>query len=188
MPAKHFSHVHNWVFDLDHTLYPPDMQLFDQINIRMIDWVMKELGVDHEEANRLRAKYWREHGTTLAGLMRLHDVEPEGYLIDVHDIDFTVLSPDPGLRAAITALPGRKIIYTNGTAPYAENVIQARGLSGIFDAIYGVEHAGFHPKPDRAAFEQVFTADGLDPREAAMFDEFIFETVPVTPRRDPDRP
>lgn len=171
MPAKHFSHVRTWVFDLDHTLYPPDMQLFDQIEIRMIDWVMNELGVDRQEANRLRAKYWREHGTTLAGLMRLHDVAPEGYLIDVHDIDFTVLSPDPDLRAAITALPGRKIIYTNGTAPYAENVIQARGLSGIFDAIYGVEHADFHPKPDRAAFEQVFTSDGLEPRKAAMFED-----------------
>ncbi|WP_040817589.1 pyrimidine 5'-nucleotidase [Litoreibacter arenae] len=171
MAKQHFTHVQTWVFDLDHTLYPPEMRLFDQIERRMIDWVMKELGVDRDEANRLRAKYWREHGTTLAGLMRLHNVAPEGYLIDVHDIDFTVLSPDPDLRTAITALPGRKIIYTNGTAPYAENVIQARGLSGIFDAIYGVEHAGFHPKPDRAAFEQVFTADGLEPREAAMFED-----------------
>ena len=171
MPAKHFSHIRTWVFDLDHTLYPPDMQLFDQIEIRMIDWVMKELGIGRDEANDLRAKYWREHGTTLAGLMRVHDVAPEGYLVDVHDIDFSVLSPDPQLRDAINALPGRKIIYTNGTAPYAENVIKARGLSGIFDAIYGVEHAGFHPKPDRAAFEQVFTADGLEPRESAMFED-----------------
>jgi len=171
MPAKHFSHVRTWVFDLDHTLYPPDMQLFDQIELRMINWVMKELGVDRAEADRLRSKYWREHGTTLAGLMRVHGVAPEQYLVDVHDIDFSVLSPDPHLRDAITGLPGRKIIYTNGTAPYANNVLKARGLSDVFDAIYGVEHAGFHPKPDRAAFEQVFTADGLDPREAAMFED-----------------
>ncbi|WP_073140454.1 pyrimidine 5'-nucleotidase [Litoreibacter ascidiaceicola] len=171
MPAEHFTHVKTWVFDLDHTLYPPEMQLFDQIEIRMIDWVMRELGVDREEANHLRAKYWREHGTTLAGLMRIHGVAPEGYLIDVHDIDFTVLSSDPHLRDAITSLPGRKIIYTNGTAPYAENVIKARGLSGIFDAIYGVEHADFHPKPDHAAFEQVFAQDGLDPRTSAMFED-----------------
>jgi len=133
--------------------------------------VMKELGVNRAEADRLRSKYWREHGTTLAGLMRVHGVAPEQYLVDVHDIDFSVLSPDPHLRDAITGLPGRKIIYTNGTAPYANNVLKARGLSDVFDAIYGVEHAGFHPKPDRAAFEQVFTADGLDPREAAMFED-----------------
>ncbi|SDW29557.1 pyrimidine 5'-nucleotidase [Litoreibacter albidus] len=171
MPAKHFSHVQTWVFDLDHTLYPPEMQLFDQIEVRMANWVMKELGVDRPEADRLRAKYWREHGTTLAGLMRVHGVEPDGYLLDVHDIDFTVLTPDPMLRRAITALPGRKIIYTNGTAPYAENVLKARGLSGLFDATYGVEHADFHPKPDRAAFEKVFATDGLDPTTSAMFED-----------------
>jgi putative hydrolase of the HAD superfamily len=147
------------------------MQLFAQIEVRMADWVMKELGVDRDEANRLRAKYWREHGTTLAGLMRLHDVEPEGYLVDVHDIDFTVLTPDPLLRDAISKLPGRKIIYTNGTAPYAENVLKARGLAGEFDAIYGVEHANFQPKPDRAAFEQVFATDRLEPDTAAMFED-----------------
>ena len=171
MPAKHFSHVQTWVFDLDHTLYPPEMQLFDQIEVRMANWVMKELGVDRPEADRLRAKYWREHGTTLAGLMRVHGVEPDGYLLDVHDIDFTVLTPDPMLRRAITALPGRKIIYTNGTAPHAENVLKARGLSGLFDATYGVEHADFHPKPDRAAFEKVFATDGLDPTTSAMFED-----------------
>lgn len=137
----------------------------------MANWVMKELGVDRPEADRLRAKYWREHGTTLAGLMRVHGVEPDGYLLDVHDIDFTVLTPDPMLRRAITALPGRKIIYTNGTAPYAENVLKARGLSGLFDATYGVEHADFHPKPDRAAFEKVFATDGLDPTTSAMFED-----------------
>lgn len=171
MPAKHFSHVQTWVFDLDHTLYPPEMQLFDQIEVRMANWVMKELGVDRPEADRLRAKYWREHGTTLAGLMRVHGVEPDGYLLDVHDIDFTVLTPDPMLRRAITALPGRKIIYTNGTAPYAENVLKARGLSDLFDATYGVEHADFHPKPDRSAFEKVFATDGLDPTTSAMFED-----------------
>lgn len=171
MLSAKFSHVRTWVFDLDHTLYPPDMRLFDQIDTRMVAWVMKTLGVDHAEADRLRDHYWRTHGTTLAGLMREHGLPPEEYLVDVHDIDFSVLSPDPALRDAIEALPGRKIVYTNGSAPYAENVLQGRGLSGVFDAVYGVEHAGYHPKPDRAAYQQVFTADGLDPRAAAMFED-----------------
>lgn len=171
MPSFDFSRIRTWVFDLDHTLYPPQMQLFSQIEVRMANWVMKELGVDRAEADRLRAKYWREHGTTLAGLMRLHNVEPEGYLSDVHDIDFTVLDPDPLLRDAISALPGRKVIYTNGTAPYAKNVLKARGLEGEFDAIYGVEHADFHPKPDRSAFEKVFALDGLSPDVSAMFED-----------------
>ncbi|SEK66727.1 pyrimidine 5'-nucleotidase [Roseovarius nanhaiticus] len=171
MPKQDFSHVDAWVFDLDNTLYSPHLRLFDQIEVRMTQFVMDELGVDHAEADRLRVTYWREHGTTLAGLMNVHGLDPEQYMIDVHDIDMSVLSPDPELRARITALPGRKIIFTNGSAPYAERVAEARGLAGVFDAVYGVEHAGYIPKPGRDAFEAVFAADGLVPGAAAMFED-----------------
>jgi putative hydrolase of the HAD superfamily len=195
MPRKDFEHVTTWVFDLDHTLYPPHMALFDQINVKMTAYVMEALGVDRDEADRLRHKYWRDHGTTLAGLMDIHGVDPGPYLHEVHQIDFTVLSPDPDLAARIRALPGRRIIYTNGTAPYAEQVIAARGLSGLFDAVYGVEHAGLRPKPERRAFETVFTRDGLDPTRAAMFEDDIrnlaaphemgLRTVHVAPKAEP---
>ena len=195
MPRAHFHHVTTWVFDLDHTLYPPHMALFDQINVKMTAYVMEALGVDRAEADRLRHRYWREHGTTLAGLMDLHGVDPGPYLEEVHEIDFSVLSPDPDLAARIRALPGRRIIYTNGTAPYAEKVIAARGLAGLFDAIYGVEHAGLRPKPERRAFETVFARDGLDPTRAAMFEDDIrnlaaphemgLRTVHVAPEPEP---
>ncbi|MEP5153548.1 pyrimidine 5'-nucleotidase [Planktotalea sp.] len=171
MPKQLFSHVNTWVFDLDNTLYPPEMCLFDQIEVRMIAYVMKTLGVDRERADYLRGHYWKTHGTTLAGLMREHDIDPEPYLIDVHDIDFTVLDDDPELRSSINALPGRKIVYTNGTAPYAQNVLKARGLDGIFAAIYGVEHANYHPKPDAAAFDTVFGLDKVPTETAAMFED-----------------
>lgn len=195
MARDHFSHVSEWVFDLDNTLYPPSARLFDQIEVRMTNWVMRELGVDRDEANRLRSTYWRDHGTTLAGLMRLHDVDPGPYLHDVHDISFDALEPDPELAERIRALPGRVIVYTNGSAPYAEQVLAARGLSGSFDAIYGVEHADFHPKPDRAAFEAVFKRDGITPTQAAMFEDdprnlrvphdLGMRTVHVAPAPDP---
>ncbi|TYB91181.1 pyrimidine 5'-nucleotidase [Oceaniovalibus sp. ACAM 378] len=165
------DHVSHWVFDLDNTLYPPEMRLFDQIEIRMTRWVMTALNVSEPEADRLRALYWRQYGTTLAGLMREHGVDPGPYLDDVHNIDFTVLTPDPGLRAHIAALPGRRIVYTNGCAPYAEKVLEARGLAGLFDAVYGVEHAGFLPKPEKAAFDAVFALDRVDPSRAAMFED-----------------
>lgn len=171
MVAQNFSHIRHWVFDLDNTLYPPGVRLFDQIERRMTAWVMRELGVPQAEADRLRAEYWRLYGTTLAGLMAEHGIDPQGYLHDVHDIDFAVLSVDAALAAHIRALPGRRIVYTNGSAPYAERVLAARGLSGCFDAIYGVEHAGFRPKPDRAAFETVFAQDGTEPTRAAMFED-----------------
>lgn len=171
MPREHFSHVTSWVFDLDNTLYPPSARLFDQIEVRMTAWVMETLGLDRPAADALRLNYWRDHGTTLAGLMRNHDLDPTPYLTDVHDIDFSGLDRDPALADHIAALPGRKIIFTNGTAPYAEQVVDARGLGGLFDAIYGVEEAGYHPKPDPEAFERIFALDGLQSDRAAMFED-----------------
>lgn len=163
--------IDTWIFDLDNTLYPPEMALFPQVNARMTDWVMQVAGVDRDAADALRHRYYTDHGTTLAGLMAHHAMPPDDYLIDVHDIDFSVLSPDPALASAIAALPGRKIIYTNGTAPYARSVTRARGLDGLFDAIYGVEHAGYHPKPKAPAFQTVFALDGLTPTRSAMFED-----------------
>ena len=166
-----FSHVRHWVFDLDNTLYPPQARLFDQIEVRMTNYVMTALGVTRAEADRLRKHYWQNYGTTLAGLMREHDLDPAPYLVDVHDISLEHLTLDPDLAGHISALPGRRIVYTNGSAPYAERVLDARGLSGLFDAIYGVEHAGFRPKPERAAFEAIFQRDGVRPGQAAMFED-----------------
>jgi putative hydrolase of the HAD superfamily len=171
MPYDAFSHVNTWVFDLDQTLYPPQARLFDLIEVRMTAWVMQAIGVDRAEADRLRQHYWHTYGTTLAGLMREHGVDPAPYLTDVHDIPMDRLTPDPALAAAIRALPGRRIVYTNGCAPYAERVLEARGLTGLFDAIYGVEHAGFLPKPERGAFDAVFAQDNLHPPTAAMFED-----------------
>ncbi|MCC1494566.1 pyrimidine 5'-nucleotidase [Cognatishimia sp. F0-27] len=169
--AAQFDHVRHWVFDLDNTLYPPHIRLFDQIEARMTGFVARELGVDTQEADRLRGHYWQEYGTTLAGLMREHGIDPDAYLDEVHDIRFDALEPDPVLAARISDLPGRKIIYTNGSAPYAMQVLAARGLSDVFDAIYGVEHAGFAPKPERTAFDRVFARDGLVGETAAMFED-----------------
>ncbi|MBS0563526.1 MAG: pyrimidine 5'-nucleotidase [Proteobacteria bacterium] len=171
MPTDQFRHVRTWVFDLDNTLYPPRMRLFDQIEVRMTAYVMRTLGVGRAEADRLRAHYWSSYGTTLAGLMREHAIDPDPYLAEVHEIDFSALAPDPALAAALAALPGRRIVYTNGSAPYAHRVIAARGLSGLFHAVYGIEHAGYRPKPERAAFETVFARDGVDPARAAMFED-----------------
>lgn len=171
MVTASFSHVDTWVFDLDNTLYPPEMRLFDQIDARMTDFVMRVTGTDRDHADHLRKTYWLDYGTTLAGLMAHHGVDPAPYLEEVHAIDFSVITPDDRLRAAIARLPGRRIVYTNGSAPYARRVIEGRGLGGLFDAVYGVEHAGFHPKPQPQAFATVFATDGLDPKRAAMFED-----------------
>ncbi|RBW61863.1 pyrimidine 5'-nucleotidase [Ruegeria sp. A3M17] len=171
MVKPSFSHVTQWVFDLDNTLYPPHMQLFDQIEVLMTDYVVQAIGVDRAEADRLRSHYWREYGTTLAGLMAEHDLDPEPYLYAVHQVDMSHMDPDAELADHIRSLPGRRVVYTNGSAPYAERVLKARGLSGLFDAVYGVEHAGYRPKPEQAAFEAIFAQDGIHADKAAMFED-----------------
>ncbi len=190
-----FSHVETWVFDLDNTLYPPETRLFDQIEVRMRDYMVRALAVEPAEADRLRRLYWAEHGTTLAGLMAVHALDPDPFLDEVHDISFEALAPDPGLAARIAALPGRRIVYTNGTAPYAHQVLKGLGLDGLFDAVYGVTEAAYRPKPERRAFETVFAVDGLAPGRAAMFEddarnlavphEMGLRTVHVAPEAEP---
>jgi putative hydrolase of the HAD superfamily len=171
MPRAAFAHVTAWVFDLDNTLYPPQARLFDQIEVRMTAWVMDALGVGRAEADRLRRHYWAEYGTTLAGLMAEHGVDPAPYLSAVHDIDLSALAPDPALAAGLARLPGRRIVHTNACGPYAERVLAARGIAHLFDAVYGVEDAGFRPKPQAAAFAAVLAADGTAPARAAMFED-----------------
>ena len=171
MLKNSFCHVTQWVFDLDNTLYPPEARLFDQIEVKMSAYVMASLGVDQTTADQLRRDYWRDYGTTLAGLMREHNVDPGPYLFDVHDIDLSHLNKDPALASAIDTLPGRKIVYTNGTAPYARQGLAARGLDQVFEAVYGVEEANFLPKPELEAFETIFALDGIQPRQAAMFED-----------------
>ena len=169
--ARDFAHVETWVFDLDNTLYHPSARLFDRIEARMNLWMTRQLSIDLDEAQRLRRQYWAQYGTTLAGLMAEHRIDPTDFLDHVHDIDMGHLTIDPALVAGIQALPGRKIVYTNADIRYAAKVLRARGLSDLFDAVYGVEEAGLLPKPQPEAFRRIFATDGLDPARAAMFED-----------------
>jgi putative hydrolase of the HAD superfamily len=171
MPRAAFSHVETWVFDLDNTLYPPSIRLFDQIQRRMTAYVMEALQIDEATANALRRGYWERYGTTLAGLMAEHALAPEAYLQHVHDIDLSGVVQAPDLATAIGRLPGRKVVYTNGSREHARRVTQALGLEGAFDELYGFEDAAYVPKPQEAAFATVFARDGLVPGRAAMFED-----------------
>lgn len=171
MPHDAFEHVTDWVFDLDNTLYPASASLFPQIETLMTKFIMDELKLNQDEASHLRNRYWREHGTTLAGLMNEHGMDPDPFLHAVHDVDLDDLGKDVELRVAIDALPGRKIVYTNGSRKHADRVVEARGLTGAFEVHYGVEDANYCPKPHRIAFEKVFAADGLNTKTAAMFED-----------------
>lgn len=171
MIAQHFDHVDTWVFDLDNTLYPPSADLFGQMDARFSAYVAQLTGLDQARALDLCRRYWDDYGSTLLGLIENHDIDPHHFLADVHDIDISHLQEDTALIAAINALPGRKIVFTNGSKNHAKRVLAARGLTRQFDAVYGVEHADFQAKPGHDAFSRVFGIDGLTPSKAAMFED-----------------
>jgi putative hydrolase of the HAD superfamily len=167
-----FDHVEAWVFDLDNTLYPADCNLFAQIDRRMGEFIATELGLTLDEAQALRQTYYYEHGTTLAGLVRLHGVSPDAFLDYVHDIDLSAIASSPELAAAIDALPGRKFVFTNGSRKHAEAVAARLGVLGRFEEIFDIHALEYiHPKPTEEAYQRFARACGVVPAEAAMFDD-----------------
>ena len=170
--SKSLDHVRDWVFDLDNTLYGRHCNLWAQIDLRISDYMMRVTGLPYDEARRLQKTYYRDHGTTLNGLVTLHEVDPDHFLADVHAIDYTPVPPDPALVAAIRALPGRKFILTNGDVGHAEAVLGRLGdTSGLFEDIFDIRAMGFQPKPLRVAYEAFFATHCIAPAEAAMFDD-----------------
>lgn len=163
--------IDTWIFDLDDTLYPPESGVVAAIEARMTDWIAQRLGLGRAEADRLRHAYWRDYGGTLPGLVARHGIAPEAFLADVHDIPLTGLAADPALGTALAALPGRRVIFTNGSTSHAERVLAARGLTDHFQGTFSIEHADFVAKPDARAFDAAFRALQIDPTRAAMFED-----------------
>lgn len=166
-----FAHVDTWVFDLDNTLYPHESQVWPQVDARITLFLTDLFGLDGLSARALQKYFYQRYGTTLSGLMQENDVSPDDFLDFVHHIDLTLLDPDPHLGDAIAALPGRKLIYTNGTRKHAENVAGKLGILGKFDGVFGISEGGLTPKPERAAFERFFAAFDVRPENAAMFED-----------------
>jgi putative hydrolase of the HAD superfamily len=172
-----FRHVRNWIFDLDNTLYPSSCDLFGQIDEKMAVYTRTLLGITLEDARRLQKAYYYEHGTTLNGLMKVHGVDAEDYLAFVHDIDLSVLTPDPALHDALAKLPGRKFIFTNGCINHAGRVLDRLGIAAHFDDVWDIRTIGFRPKPDAAAYRTVLAQAGSDGHDAAMFEDITRNLV-----------
>ena len=166
-----FAHVSEWVFDLDNTLYPRRVDLFSQIDVKMTAFIRTLLGLDHDAARALQKQYYRDHGTTLQGLMINHGIDANAFLQAVHDIDYSVLSPDPDLAAAIEALPGRKFIFTNGDVPHAERTARALGILDHFDDIFDIIAADLMPKPAASTYDMFLRRHGVHAEKAAMFED-----------------
>ena len=166
-----FAHVTEWVFDLDNTLYPHHVDLFAQIDRNMTAYVADMLDLGLEEARKLQKQYYHEHGTTLRGLMHHHGIDPAGFLAAAHQIDYSPVSADEGLSAAIKALPGRKFIFTNGTVKHAEAAARALGILDHFQDIFDIVAADYVPKPAGATYDKFASLHRVQTTKAAMFED-----------------
>ncbi|MCB1521961.1 MAG: pyrimidine 5'-nucleotidase [Hyphomicrobiaceae bacterium] len=172
-----FDRTRVWIFDLDNTLYPADCNLFAQVDQRMGEFIANYLSVSFEHARYLQKTYYRQYGTTLAGLMQLHRMEPSAFLDYVHDIDLSPVPEHPELAAAIERLPGRKLIFTAGSRRHAENVAGKLGVLHLFEDICDIVATDFVPKEQRAAYDRMMTSHDVAANEAAMFEDMPHNLV-----------
>lgn len=143
-----------WVFDLDNTLHNASPHVFPHINRAMTSYLQVNLGLDEAAAAELRRHYWRRYGATLIGLMRHHAADPQHFLHATHDVSELgkMLVRKPLLRATLRRLPGRKLVFSNSPVHYALAVLDALGISDLFDDVFSIEHTDYRPKPDRYGF------------------------------------
>jgi putative hydrolase of the HAD superfamily len=166
-----FKHVETWVFDLDNTLYPHHLNLWQQVDERIRNYIVGLLNVTHDEAFRMQKDYYRRYGTTLRGLMAEHGLEPDEFLELVHQIDRSPLQPNPILGAAVAELPGRKFILTNGTRDHAEDVMRRLEIGRHFDDVFDIKAAGLEPKPGSLVYERFLARHNVDPARSAIFED-----------------
>lgn len=164
-------HVDSWIFDLDDTLYPRESEVMALVSDRMTEFMVQFTGLPRDEAWTLQKKYFHEHGTTLAGLMAHHGLPPEEFLTFVHDISLDGLSADVELRQGLERLPGRRLVFTNGSGDHAERVLAKLGVADLFEDIFHIASADYLPKPAVSTFDKMAKAFGLNPKSAVFFED-----------------
>jgi putative hydrolase of the HAD superfamily len=175
--ARSFAHIDTWVFDLDNTLYPHHVNLWQQVDARIGEFVGAWLKVDATEARRIQKDYYRRYGTTMRGMMTEHGVHADDYLAYVHQIDHSPLQPNPAMGAAIAKLPGRKLILTNGSTDHAAKVLERLGLETHFEAVFDIIAAGLEPKPAPQTYQKFLRDHTVHPATSAMFEDLARNLV-----------
>ena len=174
---RSFNHLDTWVFDLDNTLYPHHVNLWQQVDQRIGEFIATYLKISEEEARLIQKDYYRRYGTSMRGMMTEHGVQASDYLAYVHQIDHSPLEPNPALGAAIAKLPGRKLILTNGSTDHAEAVLTRLGLAQHFEAVFDIIAAELEPKPAAQTYRKFLGRHDVDPSKAAMFEDLARNLV-----------
>ncbi|NWG23313.1 MAG: pyrimidine 5'-nucleotidase [Pseudorhodoplanes sp.] len=169
--ARSFAHVETWVFDLDNTLYPHHLNLWQQVDERIRNYIADFLKITHDEAFRLQKDYYRRYGTSMRGMMTEHGMKPDDFLAFVHEIDHSPLVPNAALGDALEKLPGRKLILTNGTRAHAAAVMKRLDIDRHFEDVFDIAAADLEPKPLPKVYDRFLARHGVDPTKAAMFED-----------------
>jgi putative hydrolase of the HAD superfamily len=173
------SHIDAWIFDLDNTLYPASCDLFALIDERMTAYVGRLVGCDAVQARAIQKRYFRDHGTTLSGLMALHGTDPNHFLDDVHDIALDRVAHDARLVEAMSRLPGRKLVFTNGDVDYAQRVLDRLGLGISFEAIHDIHAMDYVSKPAPASYAAMCARWDVDPARALFAEDMARNLKPA---------
>jgi putative hydrolase of the HAD superfamily len=171
--------ISTWIFDLDNTLYSADSGIFQQVHTLMSKFVSTHLNIDIKKATELQRKYYRQHGTTLRGLMDNHNVDPDHFLSEVHQLDYSIVGPNFKLNRELKKLKGRKIIYTNANRQHANDILIRLELTNVFDEIFDIKTANYIPKPEASPYEQIISEFNIDPITTIMFDDIAKNLVPA---------
>lgn len=174
-----FARIRDWIFDLDNCLYPASTDLFALIDQRMTAYIQRLVGCDHSEARQIQKAHFHEHGTTLAGLMKQHEIDPHDFLADVHDIPLDRVQNDERLASALSRLPGRRFLFTNGDAPYARRVLQAVGVHQHFPDLHDIHASELRPKPDPHGYTLLCERFAIDPHHALLVDDMAQNLAPA---------
>ena len=177
--APEFRHVRDWIFDLDNCLYPHSTGLFELIDERMTAYVQRLLDLDPLEARKVQKAHFHAHGTTLAGLMRDHEIDPHEFLADVHDIPLNRVARNERLAASLERLPGRRFVFTNGDATYARRVLEAIGVHDRFHDLHDIHASSYKAKPDPHGYELLCERFGIDPAHALLTDDMARNLKPA---------
>jgi putative hydrolase of the HAD superfamily len=166
-----FAHVETWVFDLDNTLYPHHLDLWQQVDDRIRNYIANFLGTTYEEAFAKQKDFYRRYGTTMRGMMTEHGMKSDDFLDYVHRIDHSPVEPNPALGAALEKLPGRKLILTNGTRAHADAIVRRLAIAHHFEDVFDIVAGELEPKPLRQTYDRFLACHGVDPAKAAMFED-----------------
>jgi putative hydrolase of the HAD superfamily len=168
---RDFGSVDTWVFDLDNTLYPHHLNLWQQVDERIRDYIANFLKLTHEEAFRVQKDYYLRYGTSMRGMMTEHGMEPDEFLAFVHQIDHSPLVANAALGDALEKLPGRKLILTNGTRAHASAVLKRLEIDSHFEDVFDIVAGELDPKPLPKTYDRFLARHDVDPKRAAMFED-----------------